>query len=304
MKKRRALFIVNRNCRQGNTDLSGIVSVLREGGVEVVQEYPLSVEETQRLLHERGGEFDLLILGGGDGTLRSAIKPVLDAGLPLAVLPLGTANDLARGLGIPMDPLQAARAIAEGFEHRIDLGRVNGRYFFNASSIGLGVAVTGKLSYALKQRWGWLSYARALWQAVRQTRPFAVEIVCDGERHFLRSIQLTVGNGRYYGGGMTVHAEAALDDQQLDVYSLRPQPLWRLTRLLPALRRGAHDEHEEVAVFHGRRIEVRTSRPRLVSADGELVSRTPAVYEVVPAALSVVVPRDAQQAEGLRHVAQ
>ena len=304
MKERRALFIVNRNCRQGKSDLSTIIDTLSESGLQVVPEYPGSIEQSSALIREQAAKFDLLILGGGDGTLRGAIRAVLESGRPLGVLPLGTANDLARGLGIPTDPVAAARAIAAGFEHRIDLGVVNGSYFFNASSIGLGVDVTRQLSYEMKQRWGVLSYPRALWVAVRNARSFGAEIFCDGERHYVRSIQVTVGNGRFYGGGMTLHAEAALDDQRLDVYSLKPQPWWRLLHLLPALRRGTQADSENAVVFHGKRIEIRTSRPRMVTADGEMVSRTPAIYEVVPAALTVLVPQNAQQAIGLSNVAQ
>jgi diacylglycerol kinase (ATP) len=304
MTSRRALLIVNRNCRQGNSDLSAIIAALAEQGIEVEAEYPESIEHSASLIRGRGAELDLIILGGGDGTLRSAIEPVLKSGRPLGVLPLGTANDLARSLGVPQDPVAAARAIAGGIEHRIDLGRVNGHYFFNASNIGLGVGVTRALSYALKQRWGPLSYARALWVAARQARTFSARIVCDGQEHHVRSMQITVGNGRFYGGGMTVHAEAALDDQQLDVYSLQPQSLWRLGRLLPALRWGTYEGNEQVDTFQGRRVEIHTSRPRRISADGELVSRTPADYEVIPAALTIMVPPDAAQAEGLRNVAQ
>lgn len=304
MTSRRALLIVNRKCRQGSSDLSAIIAALAEQGVEVEVEYPEGIQHSASLIRGRGAELDLIILGGGDGTLRSAIKPVLESGRPLGVLPLGTANDLARSLGIPQDPVAAARAIAGGLEHRIDLGRVNGHYFFNASNIGVGVGVTRALSYALKQRWGPLSYARALWVAARQSRPFSAQIVCDGKEHYVRSVQITVGNGRFYGGGMTVHAEAALDDQRLDVYSLRPQSMWRLGKLLPALRRGTYEGRDQVDTFKGRRIKIRTSRPRMINADGELVSRTPADYEVIPAALTLMVPRNAAQAEGLRNVAQ
>lgn len=297
MSRRRALLIVNPQSRQGSGDLAPLLAALRAGGIDVTLEKSGGPESLNTLLRERAADFDLVVLGGGDGTLRGATRALLKSGRPLGVLPLGTANDLARGLGLPADPLAAARVIATGVEQRIDLGRVNDHFFFNASSIGLGVRVTHALSHGVKQRWGALGYGRALLQALRDARPFSAEIVCDGRRLRLRSIQITVGNGRHYGGGMTVHVDATLDDQRLHVYSLPPQSLWRLGRLLPALRRGTLERHEDVAVLDGQRIEIRTRRPRMISADGELISRTPAHYEVVPAALAVIVPEQAEQAE-------
>src|ERR671926_181555 len=89
------------------------------------------------LLRERGRAFDLVMLGGGDGTMNAAASALVEIGRPLAVLPLGTGNDLARTLGIPLDPLAAAEVAAAGRTRRIDLGLVNGRPFFNVACVGL-----------------------------------------------------------------------------------------------------------------------------------------------------------------------
>lgn len=302
MSRRRALLIVNPNCRRGESDLSPVLSCLHAAGWEVDAHVSHSREHAALLIRESAECHDVVILGGGDGTLSGLIEPVLASRLPMAVLPMGTANDLARSLGLPPDELQAAEVIATGVVHRIDLGRVNGHYFFNAASIGIGVEVNRRLSKGIKGRWGVLSYARGLAGVARRARPFRAEIVCDGERRSVRSLQILVGNGRYYGGGMTVDAGAAIDDQRLDVISVPPRPPLRLLRLLPALRRGEHQRHEDLDVTHGRWVEVRTHRPRSVSADGETVTCTPARFEVVGGCLPVYVHADA--AEGLSRVSQ
>ncbi|HEX5512913.1 MAG TPA: lipid kinase [Gammaproteobacteria bacterium] len=304
MAEPRALLMINRQARQGCSDLDRMLGRFAERGIGFEQIDPDSPEEAVAEIRRRAPDFDLIVLGGGDGTLRGVAAAVVESGLPLGILPLGTANDLARSLGIPFDPVAAVDVIADAETHFIDIGRVNGHYFFNAAHIGVAVTVTRRLSQERKQRWGIFGYARSLLEAWRDVRPFVAEVNCDGQIHYLRSIQVTVGNGRFFGGGMSVHEDSVIDDQLLDVYSLRPQSLWRLVTLLPAIRAGRHEALDEVANFRGRRIAIRTRRSKAITADGELVSQTPAVFEVVPAAVAVYVPRDETRAEGLTNAAQ
>jgi YegS/Rv2252/BmrU family lipid kinase len=235
---------------------------------------------------------DLIVIGGGDGTLNASADALAEAGKPVGILPLGTANDLARTLAIPTDLDAACRVIAEGQTRRIDLGRVNGKPFFNAASIGLSVAVTRKLSKESKGRLGAFAYVAAAVRAVGAGRPFRVQIICDGEVHRARTVQVTVGSGRYYGGGLTVAEDAAPDDARLDVYSLEVGHWLGLLPLLPALWSGRWEGRRNVRMLHGREIEVRTRRPRPVNADGEVVTQTPAAFTVQPGAVTVFAPRE------------
>ena len=107
-----------------------------------------------------------------------------------------------------------------GHTKRIDLGVVNGKHFFNAASIGLSVEVAQKLTRGAKGRWGWFAYLAAAAGVLRHARPFRAEIRGGGEVHQVRTVQITVGNGRHYGGGLTVADDAAIDDGRLDLYSL------------------------------------------------------------------------------------
>lgn len=302
--RKRTLLLVNPGAGRGEETLAPVIDRFRRSGLQVTLESFEALPALRQDIDRLRSTHDQLVICGGDGSISSAAGAVMESGLPMGILPMGTANDLARTLGMPLDLPAAAEAIAGGRVRCIDLGRVNGRYFFNAASIGLGVHVTQLLTYELKQRWGVLAYPRALLEALATVRPFTARIDCDGTLHLLRSIQITVGNGRFYGGGMAVAAEAAIDDQRLDLYSVRPSSLWRFLIVAAAMKLGRHGRRPEVALLRGRRIAVETSRARLVTADGEVVSRTPALFEVVPAALPVLVPEDASQAEGLRRAAQ
>ena len=173
---------------------------------------------------------------------------------------------------------------------RIDLGEVNGCPYFNVASLGFGVDLTHALTSDAKKRWGPLGYAVAGLRVLRRLRPFHVDIEVGGERHTSRTVHLAVGNGRHYGGGMTVSRDAAIDDGRLDIYSLEIGSVWKLFLLLPALRSGRTRDWTEIRTLKGAEIRVTAHKQRSVNADGEIVSRTPAVFRVLHGAVEVYAP--------------
>ena len=176
---------------------------------------------------------------------------MLGAGRPLGVLPMGNANDFARTLGIPIDCEAACRIIAEAHSRKVDVGCINGTHFLNVASMGLSVRIARRLTRDLKERWGVWAYLGCAWEAIHERRSFAARVTCDGEISVLRSMQIAVGNGRFYGGGMTIVADAAIDDGRLDLYALPRLRWWRLLVLLPILRWGWHRPIESILSLHG-----------------------------------------------------
>ena len=298
MAARRALLIANRHSRTGDRDLSAAIEALKEGGIAVVERQCDRSDQVGDVIGRDGEEVDLVVLAGGDGTMNAAADALLERQLPLGILPTGTGNDLARTLAIPTDLAGAASAIVEGRQHRIDLGRANGKHFFNVASIGLSAEVTRHHTAERKRRLWLLAYLLSVRDAWRTTRPFRVRLRCDGRTLGLRAVQVTIGNGRHYGGGMTVSADATIDDGWLDVYALKPRRFWHLLLLFPALRFGWLGRSEAALVMRGRTVEVRTRRTLPVNTDGELTTYTPARFEVVPRALPVFVPAAYQPSGG------
>jgi len=289
----RALLLVNARSRAGQEARAEAVRILQEGGLTLEQAEMGSPEELRATIRRQASSVDLVVLGGGDGTMNAAAPALIETGLPFGILPLGTANDLARTLGIPTDLEGAAAVILAGHRHRIDLGEVNGKPFFNVASIGLSVEVTRELTRETKRRWGVLGYAIATFRALWRLRPFSAVISHDGSSHKVHAIQIAVGNGRYYGGGMAVEEGAEIDDGRLDLYSIEFQQLWRLALIYPAFRAGRHGMWQQVRTANCRTVEVRTRRPRAVNTDGELTTHTPARFCVLRGAVTVLAPRPA-----------
>lgn len=286
----KALLLVNRHARRGKTALTEAIDLLKSLDLVLIEESTNHPRQLSNLIQRYQDQVDLVIIGGGDGTLNAAIDGLISTGLPLGILPLGTANDLARTLGIPTALPEACQVIAGGQIKQIDVGKVNDKYFFNVASLGLSVQITQNLTKEAKRRWGVLAYAATTLRVIWQSRPFRAEILLQGENIRVQTIQIAIGNGRHYGGGMVVAEDAAIDDQRLDLYSLETKQWWQILALLPTMRQGNHAILPGVRVLQGQEIEIRTAKPRSINTDGEITTRTPAKFSVLPQAIRVLVP--------------
>ena len=292
---RRALLLINPHARQGEAS-GDVAEKLASAGFELVSDKQEGESISQTIVRHRE-DVELVIIGGGDGTLNAAAPGLVDTGLPLGVLPLGTANDFARTVGIPADPVKAAELIATAEPRPMDLGEVNGHFFFNVASIGFSAELASDLTEHAKKRWGKLGYAIAAARILARSRLFTAHLDHDGTTERLRTMQISVGNGRHYGGGMTVEETATADDGKLDFYSLEVDHWWRLLALLPSLRKGTQGRWDDVRAFQTTEVTIRTSRRRPVNTDGELTTYTPAHFCIRPKAISVFAPPKGQAAQ-------
>lgn len=287
---KKALLLINRYSRKGEKSIPLAVEYFLAHDLELIIKPVKNPDELGIIVREYQQQIDFVIVGGGDGTLNAVVDSLVETNLPLGILPLGTANDLARTLNIPPSIKEACDIIARGNLKSIDLGWVNGKYFFNVASIGLSVDITKKLSRGLKRRWGILAYAITALQVISSTRRFPATIEVDGQILPLKTIQIAIGNGIYYGGGMAIANDAAIDDQRLDLYSIELQHWWQIFPLIWYLPQGQHKQLKWVRTLESKEIEIHTHKSYNINTDGEITTFTPAKFKVIPHALKVFIP--------------
>jgi diacylglycerol kinase (ATP) len=291
-----AALIVNARSRAGEKAFERASKRLSSLGVRTGTSYALSdptrLAETVREAVLEG--YDPLILGGGDGSVSSTVDFLANHHGTLGLLPLGAANDFARTLQIPSGLEEACETIARGKVVDVDLGLAGENFYVNVASVGLGVEVTRSLSPRLKKKMGPLAYPVAAMKAFFKHDPFTARLTFpDGDHEpagYERLLQVAVGNGRFYGGGMVVAPGSGIDDRYLDVYAIRLGRRRDLIGVARYLKSGDFVKSEGVDHFRTRRVLLETEPELSINVDGELIARTPEEFSVAPNALRVIVP--------------
>lgn len=283
-----SLLIINTGSRYGDSALSEPLQSLR-GAVETV--CPDNPESLPDLIRERAAEVDQIILCGGDGTINLALDALLEVNRPVGLIPTGTANDLARSLEIPTDPEQAVEIINAGHQRRSNVSRVNGVSFINAFGMGIGPQTTREMDDTEKSKFGALAYLLGLIRAQKAQTKFKATISSDTENHVGSFLQITVGNGIHYGGGMTISDKAELADGRLDVLLVKAQSRWKLLSHALRFKFGAFKHEETLVHWRCSQVEIETDRVLDITADGEFLTQTPAQCKVLSDTLNFFAPQ-------------
>jgi YegS/Rv2252/BmrU family lipid kinase len=239
---------------------------------------------------------DVVVIGGGDGTVRTGAAALVGTDKPLGVLPLGTLNHFARDVGIPLDLAQAVETIKAGHVRAVDVGDVNGHIFLNNSSIGLyPAAVTEREE--LRHRYGggkWWSMFHACVAVFRRFPLLAITVRVEGKAVALTTPFVFVGNNRYEMNLFSLGTRSSLQRGELCVYLARDGGRLGLLRLALRALLGRLTQDRDFHMFTPPQVEIASRRRLLhVSLDGEVVRMpSPIRYSLRPRALRVLAPPD------------
>lgn len=240
---------------------------------------------------------DAVVVVGGDGMVSLAVNAIAGGGIPLGIVPAGSGNDLARGLGLPLhDPAAATAVLLEALTRpprAIDAGRVihpdgTHTWFAGVLSAGFDAIVNER---ANRMRWprGRSRYNLALLLELAVLKPIRYRIALDGEEIESEALLVAAANNTSFGGGMLITPHARLDDGLLDVFLVQPMSRLAFLRLFPRVFAGTHVSDPRVSIRRARRIRIEADGI-VAYADGERSSALPVEIEVVPGALHVLAP--------------
>lgn len=262
--------------------------------------YPTHATLLARQAAESG--YDMVIAMGGDGTVHEVVNGLMqvpqDRRPILGVVPVGSGNDFAHAMGIPMEADRALAHALNGEASAIDIGlmtdeRGRKEYFDNTLGIGFDAVVTIR-SHRLPVVRGFLMYLMAVIQTiVLNFDPILMQMEIDGQPREQRNLLLAICNGPREGGGFLLAPDATTDDGLLHYAMIRKVSRLMMFRLIPEVMRGTHARFEQVTIGTCKRMSVTADRPMFIHADGEIYTSFDSnlkkvAFEILPGALKVV----------------
>jgi diacylglycerol kinase (ATP) len=278
---------------KAGTLIGRVASQLHTLGIDHQVRVSESAAELEDLAHRAAEEgADIVAVLGGDGSVGAAANGLVGTAAALAILPAGTGDDFAKAVG-PAKLEAAARLLAVPDIREVDLLKVTAgaqeRYVVNIAGAGFDSEVNETANAMSIRLGGTGTYIVAVLRTLRRFVPASYAIEVDGERVTTDAMLVVVGNSRSYGGGMRVLPDARIDDGLLDVCIVHALSAPAFLRAFPRVFRGTHVSHPKVTMLRGRRVTAEANRRIQVYGDGERIGSLPAIFEIRPDALRLVV---------------
>lgn len=291
---REAVLIVNAKARNGEEWFTKAKQCLEEAGITLREAHdlqdPKQLTVTVQQAVDQGVK--LVIVGGGDGTLRGAASILANTDVTLGLLPLGTVNDFARNLGIEPTVEAACAAIASGRVEKIHIGQANDNYFLITASLGFSSLTQTTLSPQLKKVFGPFGYIIACLLAMRKARQLTICVNGPDGKERYSVMQAGVIKGHCWMGGKCLIPGVKLENSKLAFYAVPPQTGSGYLRLARDLMQGRFFQTPGLRTFSTSDITIETDTPQPLSIDGDLCGQTPVRLRIAPEALCVCVPAD------------
>lgn len=290
-----AALIVNTRSRQGRRQLAMARRLLQLAGVDLIKVQGVeNADLFGKMVEEAvGSRAQTVIIGGGDGSLVTAVGFFIGSDKALGLLPLGTANSFARALEVPLDLKGAVDVIARGLTRRVDLGEIDGRLYAGCASMGLAPQIAETVPHGLKAWAGRPGYL--IWAATQLLRfkSFALTVEVRGKRHRMDAVEVRIANGPFHGGVELVET-AKLDSGKIVLQAVTGEKRRHLLLNWAAHMVRSNERWRQICQYEGAEMRIATDPPLPISIDGEVLAHTPVTIKVRAAAILVIAPAPAK----------
>ncbi len=261
---------------------------------DIVEADASALEPLARRAAELG--YRTVAAAGGDGTVAQALRGTAGSEVPVAILPFGTGNQLARNFDIPASLEGSVRVAVEGRVERIDLGRVDGEYFALIAGAGLDAEVMADATTELKGRLGFAAYLYSGLKHVMTPRAADFRIVADGRELEVRATMVLLANVGQLGAGplpveVTVGPRISFKDGLIDICIYAPRNLPEVARMVWRVARQQYAGDDRMIFFQARSVRIESEPPVAAQVDGEARGTTPIEADVAPLLGRILVPR-------------
>ncbi|GAB4577807.1 MAG: YegS/Rv2252/BmrU family lipid kinase [Anaerolineales bacterium] len=289
---RSAVLIVNTFSRHGERLFFRTLDGLTARGIHITASYPVRhprqlLEIAQEALSRKP---PLVIVGGGDGTLSTLTDYFAYQDVVMGVLPLGTGNSFARGLGLPLELGAAMDVIVQGKVVDVDLGKINENYFANNITIGFSAEVAHHIPNRLKRIFGPLAYGIQAMKHILTSQKFHLTLTTDHETYTTDSYQVIIANGSGFGLAPIIPGAHA-DDRKLTILALEAVNRWQLLSFWGRSLFGTHRPMQRIKMLNTEKVTVHTDPPKPLDIDGEEGTQTPVTITLAPNALKIIAPQ-------------
>lgn len=290
-KAKTAVLIVNTYSRRGEKLFFRALDELQMQGVTITASYPVRhpdrlPEIVKEAIRRKG---DLVIIGGGDGTISSVVDYFANRDIVFGLLPLGTGNSFARTLGIPVSLKEAVGVIVNGKVIEADLGKVNEDFFANVVSIGFPAEVARNTPNWLKKILGPLAYGVIGIKYLFSSKKFRCEMISNGKKYIVQTHHIIIANGSIYGIS-PIGLKTDIDNKQLLVLTMDMTNRWKLILFWIRFFTGTHHTLPDLKYFLTKEVKIITDPVRYIDIDGDSITQTPAKITLAPSALKIMVP--------------
>lgn len=292
MKKVKFVYNPNSGEKKIIGQLDNIIKIYQENNYTLIP-YRLNIEESvSKSLEDIDDTYDHLIVAGGDGTADMVLNAMksLDINIPIAILPTGTANDFARALQIPFDLEEATKNIINSRPKKIDIGKINHKYFINVASAGMFTDVSQRINKDFKNSIGKVSYYIKGIEEALYMRKFAINVTSDEINYSGDMYLMLIFNGKT-AGNINLAYKAEVDDGYLDVIIFKAMPIPKSIPVLISVLRGEHLDHyneNELLYFKTKRLEIQCEDDLITDIDGEKGPDFPLTVECIKDGIEIL----------------